>query len=714
MFHDLIIASRRLAVLYRFKLIQPSHLLHALTANETGRMVITNDGYDVHVLRACLIRLFKEYAPNVRDCGGRTEPSELFEKCFESTIYNEVKPYEENVRLLFGAIVHHASEDLIVQQALNEANLKQSDTPYIESEDELFPDLDELLAQEFESTENQDNELAPKGFMPEQQEQPEPGTRSMKSAFMDTMAKHKAAEPKSKPKSKLSKDMEEAKTAMLACLRDLSDLAREGKLDPVVGRESEIDHMVEILMRRRKPNIILVAEPGVGKSALVEGLAMRLTSGECPDPELQKRPLKEVSLTGMVAGSRYRGDFEARMNLMIEHATEEKAILFMDEIHTLVGSGSVGQRGMDGVNILKPALARDGLSVIGATTPDEALILRTDKALMRRFELIYIDEPLREQMETILEGACDKFLEKHEVFISEKICGRLLDFGDNYLQHRRNPDRTFDLLDLSAVSARLRGSKDINEDDLRHGVRRLGGVLLANKADSTLSDSLQDHLAKTVYGQSGAISRLCGLVREVKSGASVSAPIVLTGPKGTGKTHTASMVASHFGKKLIEVHVKNSDQAVSEVLKSILFYIEVDPEVVLAVKMSHGKPIKSIYEPVADLLKNKATSKEFALQNPVVFIISEEKQTRKMEIGFGRNSLDEPVDDDVQSVVFSTPKDDQLTEIIDKVLSRVLRMKQDAGLKVVSKTSLKEMYNKEFGDRHVTYESILSAALSLE
>jgi hypothetical protein len=174
------------------------------------------------------------------------------------------------------------------------------------------------------------------------------------------------------------------------------------------------------------------------------------------------------------------------------------------------------------------------------------------------------------------------------------------------------------------------------------------------------------------------------------------------------------MVASHFGKKLIEVHVKNSDQAVSEVLKSILFYIKVDPEVVLAVKMSHGKPIKSIYEPVADLLKNKATSKEFALQNPVVFIISEEKQTRKMEIGFGRNSLDEPVDDDVQSVVFSTTKDDQLTEIIDKDLSRVLRMKQDAGLKVVSKTSLKEMYNKEFGDRHVTYESILSAALSLE
>ena len=718
MFHDLIIASRRLAALYRFKLIQPAHLLHALTANETGRDIISKDGYDIHVLRACLIRMFKEHAATVRDCEGRAEPSDLFEQCLETTINRDVKQFEDSLRLLFGSIVSIASQDSYVQQALEEANMKQEVPPYIENEDELFPDLDSLLEEDLADVEkksastHQKEEHPLKGFDPDGSVPPGHGTGGMKSAFQECMDNIKSSKGTTRNTSKLSKDMEEAKTAMLAAQRNLTELARLGKLDPVVGREKEIDHMVEILMRRRKPNIILVAEPGVGKSALVEGLATRLARGRCPDPDLAERLVKEVSLTAMVAGSRYRGDFEARMNMMIDHATEERSIIFMDEIHTLVGSGSVGQRGMDGVNILKPALARDGLSIIGATTPDEALILKTDKALMRRFELIYIDEPLREQMETILAGAADQFLEKHGVEISKEMQPRLLDFGDRYLQHRRNPDRTFDLLDLSAVSARLRGASEITEVDMRHGVRRLGGVLFGTTDLKLKSDAIHKYISRKVYGQSDALTRLSQMIEEIKSGASLTAPVILKGPKGLGKTHTASSVAAYFGKKVVQIHGASMGLDIHEIVTKVRFHLEVDPEAVLSIEVPEARDIQVINEAILNLIKKEAAANQFALRAPLIFLIAHEDDGGPVEIGFGRQRVEQS-DKHPQTIPFSVPEGSDLEEIVDYCLSVALGMMQDSGLETAEFTQFKSAYKKRNGSALRSFESILTAALNI-
>jgi ATP-dependent Clp protease ATP-binding subunit ClpC len=229
--------------------------------------------------------------------------------------------------------------------------------------------------------------------------------------------------------------------------RDLIKLASEGKLDPVIGREMEINRIAQILSRRKKNNPILIGEPGSGKTAIVEGLAMKIFLGECPK-NLRDKKIVLLDLTSIVAGTKYRGQFEERMRVIIEELTENPdIIIFIDEIHTLVGAGNASGS-MDASNIFKPALARGEIQCIGATTLDEYRTnFEKDGALERRFQKVVVDSPSKEETLLILKNSKDRYEDFHKVSYSDEILEMCVNLADRYITDREFPDKAFDILD---------------------------------------------------------------------------------------------------------------------------------------------------------------------------------------------------------------------------------------------------------------------------
>ncbi|CTQ47254.1 ATP-dependent Clp protease ATP-binding subunit [Roseibium aggregatum] len=240
--------------------------------------------------------------------------------------------------------------------------------------------------------------------------------------------------------------------------RDLTKLAREGKLDPVIGRAREIETTIEVLARRKKNNPVLIGEPGVGKTAIIEGLAQRIVAGEVPEALRDKR-LVELNINSMVAGSKYRGEFEERVQKILKEITEEKdsLILFIDEIHTIVGAGQGGgEGGLDIANTFKPALARGELNLIGATTLNEyQKYIEKDAALERRFQPVYVDEPTVAQVIMILRGLRDTLESHHKVTITDEAIVAAAELSDRYITGRFMPDKAIDLIDQAAARVKI-------------------------------------------------------------------------------------------------------------------------------------------------------------------------------------------------------------------------------------------------------------------
>lgn len=240
--------------------------------------------------------------------------------------------------------------------------------------------------------------------------------------------------------------------------RDLTGMARDGKLDPVIGREDEIRRLIQILSRRTKNNPCLIGEPGVGKTAVVEGLALRIVEGKVPFTVKNKRVLT-LDLSGMVAGSKYRGEFEERIKKVIKEVIDDgNVILFLDELHTIIGAGGA-EGAIDASNILKPSLARGELQMIGATTIAEyRKYIEKDAALERRFQPVNVEEPTEEEAIRILEGIKGKYEEHHQVSITSEAVDAAVRLSGRYINDRNLPDKAIDLIDEAAAGARLRSS----------------------------------------------------------------------------------------------------------------------------------------------------------------------------------------------------------------------------------------------------------------
>ena len=257
---------------------------------------------------------------------------------------------------------------------------------------------------------------------------------------------------------------------------DLTERARSGNLDPVIGRDQEIRRVVQVLARRTKNNPVLIGEPGVGKTAVVEGLALRLVEGDVPD-SLKGRRLVSLDLTSMVAGAKYRGDFEERLKAVLNEIKESEGqiITFIDELHTVVGAGAAGEGGMDAGNMLKPMLARGELRMIGATTLDEYRErIEKDPALERRFQQVYVGEPSVEDAIAILRGLRERYEAHHKVRITDSALVAAAVLSDRYITSRKLPDKAIDLVDEAASRLRMEIDSSPEEIDmLRRDVDRM-------------------------------------------------------------------------------------------------------------------------------------------------------------------------------------------------------------------------------------------------
>ncbi|MEW2131166.1 ATP-dependent Clp protease ATP-binding subunit [Streptomyces sp. NPDC005435] len=239
--------------------------------------------------------------------------------------------------------------------------------------------------------------------------------------------------------------------------RDLTELARQGRIDPVIGREKEIEQTIEVLSRRGKNNPVLIGDAGVGKTAVVEGLAQRIADGDVPEG-LEGRRVVALDLTAVVAGTRFRGDFEERLNNIVQEirAHSDQLVVFIDELHTVVGAGTSGEGGaLDAGNILKPALARGELHIVGATTLEEFRRIEKDAALARRFQPILVPEPTPEDALEILRGLRDRYEAHHQVRYTDEALSAAVELSDRYLTDRRLPDKAIDLIDQAGARVRL-------------------------------------------------------------------------------------------------------------------------------------------------------------------------------------------------------------------------------------------------------------------
>ncbi|MBP3603137.1 MAG: ATP-dependent Clp protease ATP-binding subunit [Lachnospiraceae bacterium] len=256
--------------------------------------------------------------------------------------------------------------------------------------------------------------------------------------------------------AKKGKNKKNATATLEQYSRDLTALAADGKLDPVIGREKEIKRVIEILSRRNKNNPCLIGEPGVGKTAVVEGLALRIVAGEVPFTVRDKRVLT-LDLSGMVAGSKYRGEFEERIKKVIKEVQEDgNIILFLDEMHTIIGAGGA-EGAIDASNILKPSLARGELQLIGATTIAEYhKYVEKDAALERRFQSVMVEEPTEEEAIAILEGIASKYEEHHQVTITKEAIKTAVELSKRYINDRNLPDKAIDVMDEAAAAIRLK------------------------------------------------------------------------------------------------------------------------------------------------------------------------------------------------------------------------------------------------------------------
>ncbi|WP_320673161.1 ATP-dependent Clp protease ATP-binding subunit [Patulibacter defluvii] len=283
--------------------------------------------------------------------------------------------------------------------------------------------------------------------------------------------------------------------------RDLTKLAAEGKLDPVVGRETEIERIMQILSRRTKNNPVLIGEPGVGKTAVVEGLAQRISSGDVPEL-LRDKQIYTLDLAALVAGSKYRGEFEERLKkVMKEIANKGDVILFIDEIHNLVGAGAA-EGAIDAASILKPALARGELQTIGATTIDEyRKYLERDSALERRFQQVRVEQPSTEEAVQILQGLRDRYEQHHKVEITDEALTAAVELADRYIADRQLPDKAIDLVDEAASRKRIRsmGSPPVFqevEEQIAEARRKKDAAIEAQEYEAAAS--LRDEERKLV------------------------------------------------------------------------------------------------------------------------------------------------------------------------------------------------------------------------
>ncbi|EBS4516830.1 ATP-dependent Clp protease ATP-binding subunit [Salmonella enterica subsp. enterica serovar Braenderup] len=352
----------------------------------------------------------------------------------------------------------------------------------------------------------------------------------------------------------------EGKRSIESYTTNLTELAEQGKLDPLIGRDVELDDLIQILSRKTKKNGALVGDPGVGKTQIIDGLAQRIADGNVPET-MQGVTILSLNMGAFTAGTKYRGEFEERVdNLLQELKGRDDVILFIDEIHTIMGAGAASAGSLDMSNMLKPALSRGEIRVIGATTYEEyRKHIEKDAALSRRFMKVDVLEPTLEETRLIVEGVKATFEKFHNAKYSVEAIAAVLELSNKFLQNKRFPDKAIDLLDASGARNRTKEkpSKVIQRADIESEVARIANLPLevVACAESDRMLSLGDNLRNRVFGQEEAVNKLVENVMVARAGlrgkSTIQGAFMFVGPSGTGKTEISKALADSMGVELI-------------------------------------------------------------------------------------------------------------------------------------------------------------------
>ena len=527
-----IVAAYREAKHRAHEYLTVEHLLYTLLQTESGRRIIEECGGDIVTLVARLENYFSARMPKQKEEHGDPTETVAFQRLIQRTLLHvqmAEKP-EAEIGDLLAAIFEE--DETHACFFLREQGLTRLDILRHISEG------DESAAQ-------------PRDGLPLRPATPpaRPGSEP------DEEEAQAEKEQKTREKKKL--------THLEAFTVDLRKKAAEGRIDPLIGRESEMQRTLQVLCRRNKNNPIYVGDPGVGKTAMAEGLALRLHRGEAPEMLLDYE-IYALDLGAVLAGTKYRGQFEERLKGIIRELEEKaKVILFIDEIHTLIGAGATSGGSMDAANILKPILAAGHIRCLGSTTHEEyKQNFNRDRALARRFQPIFLSEPSISETISILKGLQDKFEEHHEVRYSPAAIKSAAGLAARYITDRRLPDKAIDVIDEAAAAARLIGAgkpgvRLIRVPDIERTVSLIARVPVQklNRESGSQLARLDEHLKKEIYGQDQAVAALFKSLKRAHAGLNQPdrplGSFLFTGPTGVGKTEICRQTAKYLGIELV-------------------------------------------------------------------------------------------------------------------------------------------------------------------
>ena len=370
-------------------------------------------------------------------------------------------------------------------------------------------------------------------------------------------------------------------------LTNLNNLAKDGEIDPLIGRTDTLSRLFQVLGRRRKNNPILVGESGVGKTAIAEGLAKSIADGKAPEI-FKDYQVMSLDVGSLVAGTKYRGDFEKKMKSLMDYLKKtQKIILFVDEIHTIIGAGSASGGALDASNLLKPALARGDIKCIGATTYKEyRQIFERNNSLSRRFQKVQIDEPTTEEAIQILEGLKNKFEHYHGITYSKEALKSAVELSNKYLQDSKLPDKAIDLIDEAGSQKKLSKSKGkiIRKSDIENLISKITKIptMQLNASSKENLNNLEGNLKSVIFGQDHAVDDVVSAVKTSKAGiGNDEKPIcsfLFTGPTGVGKTELTKQLAFFLGIEFVRLDMSEfmEKHSISKLIGSPPGYVGYD------------------------------------------------------------------------------------------------------------------------------------------
>ncbi|MBS0360187.1 MAG: ATP-dependent Clp protease ATP-binding subunit ClpA [Proteobacteria bacterium] len=515
--------------------------------------------------------------------------------------------------------------------------------------------------------------------------------------------------------------------ALEAYCVNLNEKAKQGKVDPLIGRAAEVERCIQILCRRTKNNPLLVGDPGVGKTAIAEGLARKIVNNEVPEV-LAGSTIFSLDMGSLLAGTRYRGDFEERVKQVVkELENHPDAVLFIDEIHTVIGAGATSGGAMDASNLLKPALASGTLRCMGSTTYKEfRQHFEKDRALVRRFQKIDVNEPTIEDTIKILKGLKTYYEEFHKLRYTNDAIKAAVELSAKYINDRKLPDKAIDIIDEAGASQMLvsenKRKKTIGLKEIEAVVAKIARIppKSVSKSDTEALKQLEADLKRAVYGQDNAIEQLSAAMKMARAGLrDASKPIgcyLFSGPTGTGKTETARQLASTLGIELLRFDMSEymERHTVSRLIGAPPGYVGFDqgglltdavdqhPHAVVLldeIEKAHPDVFNILLQVMDHGALTDSNGKKIDFRNVVLIMTTNAgaSDAQKNSIGFGRGKADDEVDEALKRLF--TPEFRNRLDAIVQFRSLTPEIIRQVVLKFVMQLEA------QLADRHVTIET---------